>query len=401
MAKPCIMRGWYSIVSFLWLTCIISSTSLETVAAGGDRKLFSLFVYHERTLLSSGYQNWASSGCGVFTVPAKNVEFIEFFTDVENRIGELALDIVPLFKQYDLLVPLYDAIITNATAHGINIKLLESNLVPGDSCSANCPETCHAAPKSSNDSCTPSYMGTFHMFALKLFKRHPTTTFGLVYDIEQSETPSNYSEIWSTLVNTRSNFVAKLDALGDNVSFSGFSVVRPSIKGHDEFSPWISGAQTISHMNYFTPLPASPNWNDDLGPILGPQGSIKEEISFCASAVGNNCSVQVGFETSAEAAACKTYQRCHSSFVWGGGLPNGTSLISWIENTLEPFMLKHNIDVRTSFDRVPYFIEHHASFMAYQMNIKKKAFPASSCFRGEEGCSTCCYQQKNKKVCSD
>ena len=59
------------------------------------RKLYSLFVYHEATLLSSGYQNWGSMGCGVFTNMDKTAEFVDFINDPTNRVGELNLDVVP------------------------------------------------------------------------------------------------------------------------------------------------------------------------------------------------------------------------------------------------------------------------------------------------------------------
>ena len=47
-----------------------------------------------------------------------------------------------LYKNFDTLIQNYDSIIYNATNHGVKINFLESNLIPGDSCQENCPESC-------------------------------------------------------------------------------------------------------------------------------------------------------------------------------------------------------------------------------------------------------------------
>ena len=95
---------------------------------------------------------------------------------------------------------------------------------------------------------------------------------------------------------------------------------------------------------------------------------------------------------------CNRYKRCKTSFVWGGGLPAGTSLTEWIENTLEPTLeTQFGIVPSRDFDDPPYFIEHHASFMAYQANVAKGSLPAPACDRIE--CTTCCPNQKHRTLC--
>ena len=71
---------YLKIIVLLWLNMIshqiVFVTSFTNMAS--PRKLYSLFVYHEATLLSSGYQNWGSMGCGVFTNTDKMAEFVDF-----------------------------------------------------------------------------------------------------------------------------------------------------------------------------------------------------------------------------------------------------------------------------------------------------------------------------------
>mgnify|MGYP001223678102 CR=1 FL=1 len=118
---------------------------LATVASATDqRKLFGVYVYAEKTLASSGYNNWDQLGCGVFTKPARTQDFINFFINPDNRIGQLKIDVVPLFKNWNTAITNYDSIIRNATANGISIQFMESNSIPGDECANNCPDTCKA-----------------------------------------------------------------------------------------------------------------------------------------------------------------------------------------------------------------------------------------------------------------
>ena len=137
------------------------------------RALFKVFVYHEGALQSSGYANNDNLGCGVFRDATKASELIDFVTDPTNRVGLLALDVQPLMKSsaQPTYLPQYDAIVASCTMAGIGIELMESNAIPGDSCKTNCPESCAAIPSSSNDSCTPSYMDTFHATAYELINR--------------------------------------------------------------------------------------------------------------------------------------------------------------------------------------------------------------------------------------
>ena len=106
---------YLKIIVLLWLNMIshqiVFVTSFTNMAS--PRKLYSLFVYHEAALLSSGYQNWGSMGCGVFTNTDKTAEFVDFINDPTNRVGELNLDVVPLYKNFDTLIQNYDSIIYN------------------------------------------------------------------------------------------------------------------------------------------------------------------------------------------------------------------------------------------------------------------------------------------------
>lgn len=111
--------------------------------------------------------------------------------------------------------------------------------------------------------------------------------------------------------------------------------------------------------------------------------------------------MQIGFETSAEDPECKTYARCKSSFVWGGGLSGSKSIVDWIEDTLEPALVKAGVDVGHDLAPVPYFLEHQASAMAYFANVKKgNVFPATSCYSADPDCITCCPNQKHHSLCN-
>ena len=160
----------------------------------------------------------------------------------------------------------------------------------------------------------------------------------------------------------------------------------------------LGGAQTIDFMRYFSPL--NPTWDGPDGVIRMTNG-ILDQIAFCKSAAGGGCKVQIGFETSAEDPECKTYARCKSSFVWGGGLSGSTSIVDWIEGTLEPALAKAGVDVAKDLARVPYFLEHQASAMAYFANVKKgNVFPATSCYTSDPDCVTCCPNQKHHSLCN-
>ena len=377
------------------------------LARSGTRKLFSLFVYHEESLLSSGYGNWDALGCGVFTDTTKTMEFVDFMTDSDNRVGELNLDIVPLYKNFNTLIENYDVIINNATTHNISINFLESNLIPGDSCQENCPESCSAAPNSRNDSCTPTYMNLFHNTTATLFERYSKNSafdyeFGLVYDIEQSDPTVNRDVVWDSISKLSNEFDTMLKSKYNSM-LTGTSIVRPSIQGFKGPDSWLNLATKINHMKYFTPLVM--DWQTSKVSSDDP-GSIVSELKYCSTGDATlkaenagRCRVQIGWEVSAEPVDCKTYHHCSSSFVWGGGLQNTSSLVDWIENTFEPYLLSVGIDAKNDLAETPYFVEHHAAFMAYQHNLKTPgAFPAINCFRKESGCSTCCPRQRHKGV---
>ena len=59
-----------------------------------ERETF-LFCYHDP--FEFWLRNWGALGCGFYR-RSENVEFVEFMTDFNNRVGELNLDIVPLYK---------------------------------------------------------------------------------------------------------------------------------------------------------------------------------------------------------------------------------------------------------------------------------------------------------------
>ena len=413
---------YLKIIVLLWLNMIshqiVFVTSFTNMAS--PRKLYSLFVYHEAALLSSGYQNWGSMGCGVFTNTDKTAEFVDFINDPTNRVGELNLDVVPLYKNFDTLIQNYDSIIHNATNYGVKINFLESNLIPGDSCQENCPESCSAAPNSRNDSCTPVYMNLFHNMVGRLFKRYSSSNsskdnnyqFGIVYDIEQSDPTVNRDLVWNNIIEIASNFNTFLMNSYSNM-LTDTSIVRPSIKGFTSSQNWLNIATKINHMKYFSPL--LPDWKTS-EVSSGETGTILYEVNYCKNRqqkqqrdevikgrqlndVNNNCKIQIGWETTAEPVDCKTFHHCPNSWVWGGGVDNSSSLTDWIENTFEPYLSTVGIDVATDLAEIPYFIEHHAAFMAYQKNLKTPGvFPAISCFRKESGCSTCCPNQKHKGV---
>jgi hypothetical protein len=366
-------------------------------------------VYHEATLLSSGYNNWGAMGCGVFTNVEKATEFIAFVNDPANRVGELNLDVVPLYKDFHSLIPIYDRIINNTTKNNIKINFLESNLIPGDSCQENCPETCSAAPNSRNDSCTPVYMNLFHNMIQTLFERYANKNyqFGIVYDIEQSDPTQDRSLVWNNIIAISSAFNTFLTNKF-NAMFTHASIVRPSIKGFASPNGWLNIAKRINHMKYFSPL--LPDWKTNYV-SSNDTGSILYEVNFCkqqqnetgktndSSSGSSKCKIQIGWETTAEPVDCKTFHHCPTSWVWGGGVQNTSSLTNWIENTFEPYLTSVGIDIENDLSETPYFIEHHAGFMAYQNNLKTAgAFPAISCFRKESGCSTCCPNQKHKGV---
>ena len=373
-----------------------SSSSLGADTTGVSQKLFGLFVYAEKTLASSGYLNWDELGCGVFSRADKTAQFIDFFKNSENRIGQLKLDVVPLFKQFDQLIPHYDSIIRNATQAGIEVRFMESNSIPGDECADNCADTCKISGGGPDDSCTPSYMDYFHNMVSRLLGRYSDVPLGVVYDIEQT-VEGDYTPVWSQIADKVASFEKSSAVIDHGSNWLGYSFVRPAGYKFSANKTMLGGSNTINFMRYFTPLDS--NWDKDTG-VIHMENGILDQIRFCKT-MGGGCKVQIGFETSAEDPDCKTYARCKSSFVWGAGLSGSTSIIDWIENTLEPALVAAGVDVANDLATVPYFLEHQASAMAYFANVKKgNVFPATSCYSANPDCITCCPNQKHHSLCN-
>jgi hypothetical protein len=377
-------------VTLLFLCSAFHSTASSSVSST-QRKLFGVYVYAEQTLASSGYNNWDQLGCGVFTKPARTDGFIQWFLNPDNRIGQLKIDVVPLFKHFETSILLYDYIIHNATQAGIDVQFMESNSIPGDECANNCADTCKATGGGSDDSCTPSYMDYFHTMVSKLLTRYSDLSLSAVYDIEQT-TSGNYEPVWTQIATKVSSY--ENDAIKINSKWKGYSFIRPAGYQFSGDLTMLGGSQNINFMKYFTPL--DPTWNLTNG-VIHEENGILDQIKFCSS---NHCKVQIGFETSAEDPQCKTYQRCKSSFVWGGGLGGSESIIHWIENILEPALIDAGVNIENDLSTVPYFLEHQASAMAYFANVQKgNIFPASSCYAADADCITCCSDQKHHSLC--
>jgi hypothetical protein len=215
-----------------------------------------------------------------------------------------------------------------------------------------------------------------------------------VYDIEQT-VAGDYSPVWDQIANKVKTYETTASSIhGKN--WDGYSFIRPAGYQFSADPTMLGGSQVINFMKYFTPL--DPTWNSTTGVIHETNG-ILAQIKFCQSA-SNHCTVQIGFETSAEDPECKTYQRCKSSWVWGGGLGGDESMVHWIENKLEPALVAAGVNIHTDLAPVPYFLEHQASAMAYFANVGKgDVFPASTCYQADADCITCCDAQKHHHLC--
>lgn len=315
-----------------------------------------------------------------------------FFINPDNRIGQLKIDVVPLFKNWNTAITNYDSIIRNATANGISIQFMESNSIPGDECANNCPDTCKAKGGGTDDSCTPSYMDYFQTMVTRLLTRYSDIELSAVYDIEQT-TAGNYAPVWEQIASKVAAY-EKVAISSHGSKWLGYSFIRPAGYQFSGDVTMLGGAKTINYMKYFSPL--DPTWNTTTG-VIHHENGILDQIKFCKL---NHCQVQIGFETSAEDPDCKTYARCKSSFVWGGGLGGSESIIHWIENILEPALIQAGVDIANDLASVPYFLEHQASAMAYFANVKKgNVFPASTCYLADTDCVTCCADQKHHSLC--
>tara|TARA_B110000208_G_C11683907_1_gene399826 strand:- start:142 stop:1026 length:885 start_codon:yes stop_codon:yes gene_type:complete len=284
------------------LTLLVMLSAFTTTHSADSRKLFGIYVYAEETLASSGYLNWDQLGCGVFTRPTRTDQFIQWFLDPANRIGQLKIDVVPLFKKFDKSIVLYDYIIRNATQAGIDVRFMESNSIPGDECSDNCADTCTAKGGGSDDSCTPSYMDYFHSMVTRLLARYPTLSLGAVYDIEQT-TAGDFGPVWDQIATKVTDYDSAAIKQHGN-KWEGYSFIRPAGYQFSGDQTMLGGANTINYMKYFSPL--DPTWNTTNG-VIHEENGILDQIQFCKKNGG--CKVQIGFETSAEDPDCKTYQR--------------------------------------------------------------------------------------------
>ena len=257
-------------ISVLLLSLITQCTSVDS------RKLFGIYVYAEKTLASSGYNNWDQLGCGVFTRPTRNDQFIQWFLDPENRIGQLKIDVVPLFKEWNKAITLYDHIIHNATQAGIEVQFMESNSIPGDECANNCADTCKATGGGSDDSCSPSYMDYFHTMVSRLLARYPTVPLSAVYDIEQTKAGS-YAPVWEQIATKVATYETTATSIhGKN--WDGYSFIRPAGYDFSGDQKMLGGSKVINYMKYFTPL--DPTWNLTSGVIHHSNG-ILDQINFC------------------------------------------------------------------------------------------------------------------------
>tara|TARA_B110000208_G_scaffold118343_1_gene144841 strand:+ start:121 stop:1377 length:1257 start_codon:yes stop_codon:yes gene_type:complete len=406
----------------------LSFVSTAATSPSSPRALFKVFVYHEEALQSSGYANWDNHGCGVFRNSTQAAEFITFIRDPTNRVGMLSLDVQPLYKKsvQSTYFPQYDAIVAACTTAGIDIELMESNAVPGDSCKVNCPSVCNATPNSANDSCTPSYMDSFHSMAYTLLNRYKNASMGVSYDIEQSDpasVPPSRAPVWQALWNRIANFdvLAKASRAGSGAgtgigAYTGYSFIRPAVwdfssGGNDAM---MRASRALDDQDFFSLLKTDFKQVELSGPngIVaqlqfckatkkareeGEEGEEEEEVAV-PTATAAGCKVVIGFETSAEDDSCTEYKTSKTSFVWGGGLPDGTRLSQWIEATLEPILVSLGIDPVADLATPPYFIEHHASFMSYVANANIPGrFPAANCTRAT--CTTCCPKQKHTSLC--
>jgi hypothetical protein len=190
------------------------------------------------------------------------------------------LDVQPLYKSYDAVIGNYDTIVHGLAAAGVQIQFMESNAVPGDPCAANCPDTCTATPGSAADSCTPSYMDTFHGMLGRLFARYPALPLGVSYDVEQSSrTSGDHTVVWAALV-ARINAFTSSSKHSRGALFTGYSVIRPAIWDFSLNTTFLTQARSLDDQVYFST--ATANWGQPGkgGPIDRPDG-IKAQLALC------------------------------------------------------------------------------------------------------------------------
>jgi len=371
------------------LCCLLFAST-----AAGSQRLFGLTVFHESSLKSSGYNNGQQLGCGVFEHEAKTRQFISFASDPANSVGLVKLDLSHLSS----FVELYDMIVEELSAVGIRIQLLFSAAVPGDACALNCADYCNATIGSPNDSCTPYYLDSFHSTAASFMTRHPNISMGISYDIDDESylDPSTSIPIWSDVWDRIERYGANMTATRS--LWGGYSYMQPDFTEGTN-STFLSGARSLDNQWFFTP--SLKDWDVVNASLWTPMHTtsntgIVDQAKWCRSE-NRTCKITVGLQTSVEVA----HGYNNHSFVWGGGLPSNETMLDFVERSVLPQLVAHGINITTDLDDPPFFVDHQASFMAYMSNARSGALPAPQCNKPKDpGCTSCCPQQKNKKLCS-
>jgi len=229
--------------------------------------------------------------------------------------------------------------------------------------------------------------------------RYPNITIGASYDItdDSAMAQSQSLKIWDIIWQKISAFDAQ-SKMKRGKAWGGYSYVQPDFTEGSR-SAILANARSLDNTWYFTPKLV--DWNQpgndsSWTPLHTSTGTgIMDQVKWCRPA-NRTCKVTIGFQTSAEV----SHGVNNHSFVWGGGLPAGMSMLTFIKQSVLPTLHHMGVNITTDLDDPPFFVDHHASYMAYMANLKSGALPSTCTLPKQAGCTSCCPLQKHTKLCS-
>jgi len=296
------------------------------------------------------------------TDPSKTDAFVQFATDASNNVGQIKLDIGPLWSSgsFSKFIDSYVSVIGKLNAAGVTVSLMYSdNMAPGISYDLN----------------------TFNTAVTNLLAKLPASAaIGVSYDLEEigleksgsTKYKSEWAKCWSVIETFTDHMVAT------RPSWAGFDMALPNVCVEECGASWLyQKATTLDSMYYFNAV------RDFYKSSALPK--IAELVSKCAK---GSCKVRVGFETTSEVDKCVTYQVCRTSFIWGGGLTPGQTLLQWINSDLLASLSEAGVSA-DSLATPPFFVEDLSGYSAFVSNIKSGAIPCTGCSQDDNPDSKC------------
>jgi len=318
-------------------------------------RVHSVYAYNKAGI-SAGYRNPQGLGCNPMTDPKQTEIFINFVSDASSGVAEVKLDASALINGGATGNKTYVDVINRLTAAGIGVHLTVSLAMQND---------------------TPNDVKGFHVAFEALASQMPTTVLGVTYDIEEPKVQdgTKYKAAWVQVWALIKSFTES-QASSRGAHWSGYDMALPGACIEEcGASPWIyQSARALDSMYYFN----------------GIRTFYKEAIANIVTLADKcqSCKVRIGFEVTDEASRCYEYVSCKQSFVWGGGLASGQSLVDWINTVMLPEAATAGLTAE-KLATPPFFVEDLSGYIPFMQNVKDGVFPCSTCSKDGGVDNTC------------